>query len=115
VTRHPLKRLFAILFAVAFFSASMSQIMPTVAMPMGASMTMATHDGNLDGPPMPCKGMPSTCMIDVGCVLMIGVPVTGSQVVVHLAWSPVSYQWPAVAIADGRIRVPDLRPPIRLI
>ena len=111
----PLKRLFAILIAVAFFHASMLQAMPAAAMQAGADRTMATYHGNPDSPPMPCKGMTPACMIDLGCIFMIGAPVPASQVIVHLAWFPVSYQWPSAAIADGRILAPDLRPPIRLI
>ena len=111
----PLKRLFAILVAVAFFHASMLQAMPAAAMQASADMTMATYDGNPDSSPMPCKGMTPTCMIDLGCIFMIAAPVPASQVIVRVAWSTVSYQWPSVAIKDGRIRAPDLRPPIRLI
>ena len=115
--RRTLKRLFAILFAVVFFSASMLQVMPAVAMPAGMDMTMVTTDGGgtPDAPPMPCKGMTPACMTDQGCIFMIGVPVPAAPVVVDLAWAPVTYHWPSVEIADGRIRAPDLRPPIRLI
>jgi hypothetical protein len=114
--RHRLRRLFAILFAVAFFSASTLQVMSAVAMPAGMDMTMAAHDGSTpDSAPTPCKGMTPACMIDLGCIFMIGVPVPASQVVVPLAWSTVTYHWPSVGSADGRIRAPDLRPPIRLI
>ena len=115
MSSHLLKRLFAILVAVAFFHASMLQAMPAAAMQASADMTMATYDGNPDSPPMPCKGMTPACMIDLGCIFMIGAPVPASQVTVRMAWSSVSYHWPSFAIADGRIRAPDLRPPIRLI
>ncbi|MSP00454.1 MAG: hypothetical protein EXR07_05300 [Acetobacteraceae bacterium] len=115
MSRHPLRRLLAILFAVAFFSASASQVMPILAQPMGAGMTMAAHDGNSDSPPMPCKGTTPTCIVDPGCIFMIGVPVPASRAAVLLTWSPVSYQSPAATIEDGRIRAPDLRPPIHLI
>ena len=113
---HPLRRLFAILFAVAFFSASMLQVMPAVAMPVGMDMPMVAHDGGTpDTSPMPCKGMTPACMTDLGCIFMIGVPLPAAPVVVDLAWAPVTYHWPSVEVSDGRIRAPDLRPPIRLI
>lgn len=115
-------RLLAILLAVAFFSASMAQAMPGGTMPVAAAMTagmdmtMVAHDGNADCPPMPCKGMTTDCMIGLGCIFMIGVPVLdASRVVVHLAWAPAAYRRPSAAAADGRVRAPDLRPPIRLI
>jgi hypothetical protein len=113
--RHPLRRLFVILVTVAFFSASMSRVVPAVAMPAGMDMTMAAHDAGASGSPMPCKGMTPACMTDQGCIFMIGVPVPAAPVGVDLAWAPVTYHWPSVDIADGRIRAPDLRPPIRLI
>ena len=116
---HPLRRLFAILFAVAFFSASMLQVMPAVAVPAGmdmkTDMAMVAHDGNPDSAPMPCKGMTPACMTDLGCIFMIGVTVPTPQLVVHRARYPVSYHWPSIEMADGSIRAPDLRPPIRLI
>ncbi len=97
----------------------MLQVMPAVAMPMGtdmtAGMTMTAHGGPPDTAPMPCKGMTPACMTDLGCIFMIGVPVPVAPVAVLLAWAPVTYNWPSVEIADGRIRAPDLRPPIRLI
>ena len=118
MSRHPLRRLLAILLAVAFFSASMVQVMPAGAMPAGMDMTMVAHDGNPASQPMPCplQGHDADCMIGLGCIFMIGIPVPdASRVVVHLAWTPVTYHWPSAAANDGRIRAPDLRPPIRLI
>ena len=111
----PLRRLFAILFAAALFSASMLQVTPAAAMPMAMDMTMAAHDASPDSAPTPCKGMTPACMTDLGCVFMVGVSVPVSQTVVYLSWSPVTYQRSYATIADGRIRAPDLRPPIRLI
>jgi len=115
--RHPLRRLFAILLAVAFFSASMLQVMPAVAMPAGMNMSMSATDGGgtQDTQPMPCKGMTPACMTDQGCIFMIGMPVPAAPAAVDLAWAPVTYHWPSVEVADGRTRAPDLRPPILLI
>ena len=113
--RHPLRRLFAILFAVAFFNAAMLQVMPAAAAPMGGNMTMAAHDANPDSVPMPCRGMAPACMTDLGCIFMVGVPIPASQVDLRMTSFPVTYHWPTAMIADGRIRAPDLRPPIRLI
>ena len=115
----PVRHLFSILFAIAFLSATTLQAVTAVAMPMNADMqagmTMAAPDGTPDSAPTPCKGMTPACMIDLGCIFMVGVPTPVSRVAVHLAWSSVSYQWPADIAADGSIRAPDLRPPIRLI
>jgi len=125
MSRPLFRRVFAILFALAFFSASTLQVMPGGAMPMNADMTvgmstmgmsMAAHDGTPDAPPMPCKGMTPACMTDFGCVFMVAVPVVPAvPLVVHLAWASITYRWPSAEIADGRIQAPDLRPPIRLI
>src|SRR5258708_31043846 len=112
---HPFRRLFAILFAVAFFGASTLRIMPAVAMPAGMDMTMATHDGAPDTTPIPCKGMAPDCMSDGSCIFMIGVPVPTASMVVGLALAPVTWHWWPVEVATGRARAPELRPPIRLI
>ena len=118
MSRHPLRRLFAILFAVVLLSAP-ARIMPVVAVPMDMDMTagmaMAAQDGNSDSAPTPCKGMAPGCMTELGCVFMIGVPIPIPQITVKLAWVPVSYAWPSAMLDEGRIRIPDLRPPIRLI
>jgi hypothetical protein len=116
MSRHPLRRLFAILFAVAFFNATMMQGMSAVAMPAHTdmSMTMAANDGAPPSQPMPCRGMMPSCMIDIGCIFVIGIPAPPPRLVVHLTWAPVSYPWPAVEASDGGARAPDLRPPIRL-
>ena len=115
--RHLLRRLFAILCAVASLSASMARIMPATAMPahMAMAMPMAADGGGPDNQPVPCKGMSPACMIDLGCIFMIGVPAPGpGPLVVHLGWEPVSYRLSADKTPVGRIRAPDLRPPIRL-
>src|ERR1700736_4696017 len=112
---HPFRRLFATLFAVAFFGASALRVMPAVAMPAGMDMTMAAPGGAADTAPMPCKGMTPTCMTDVGCIFMIGVPVPAASMVVGLAWAPVTWHWWPVEVAAGRVRAPELRPPIRLV
>jgi hypothetical protein len=112
---HPFRRLFAILFAVAFFGASTLRVMPAVAMPVGMDMTMAAQGGAPDTAPMPCKGMTPACMTDVGCIFMIGVPVPAASMVVGLAWAPVTWHWWPVEVAAGRVRAPELRPPIRLV
>ena len=119
--RHRLRRLFAILFATVFFGASMLQVVRAAAMPMAvdmpvtAAMPMAAHDGAPDKAPMPCKGTMPACMTDLGCVFMIGVAFPLSHSVVRLSWLPVAYQRSQAAVAGGRARVPDLRPPIRSI
>ena len=112
---HPFRRLFTILFTVAFFGASTLRVMPAIAMPAGMDMTMAAQGGAPDTAPMPCKGMTPACMTDVGCIFMIGVPVPIASMVAGLAWAPVTWHWWPVEVAAGRVRAPELRPPIRLI
>jgi hypothetical protein len=112
---HPFRRLLAILFAVAFFGASTLRVMPAVAMPAGMDMTMVAQGATPDTVPMPCKGMTPACMTDVGCIFMIGVPVPAASMVVGLLWAPVTWQWWPVEVATGRVRAPELRPPIQLV
>jgi hypothetical protein len=117
MSRHPLRRLFAVLLTVAFFSASMMQFMPAMAAPAQNVMAMSMQgDGHSDTQPMPCKGMTPACMIDLGCIFMIGVPTPGpSPIAARLTWTQVSYRLPSGETPDGSDRAPDLRPPIRLI
>lgn len=110
---HPVRRLFAILLAVAFFGASTLRVMPAVAMVAGTDMTMAS--GAPDTAPMPCKDMTPACMTEVGCIFMVGIAVPVVPMAVDLAWAPVTYQWSRAGAPDERIRGPELRPPIRLI
>jgi hypothetical protein len=116
MSRHFLRRLFAILIAVAFFNATMMQGMPAVAMPAhtDTAMTMAATDGAPASQPMPCKGVMPSCMIDIGCIFVIGILTPVSRLAVYLSWAPISYPWPAGEASVGRDRAPDLRPPIRL-
>lgn len=109
------RHLFSVLIAIAFIGAATLQALAAVAIPVDAGMVMATPDDATDSAPVPCKGMTRACMVDLGCVLMVGVPAPASPIAVRLAWLPVSYQPPANTDADGNIRAPDLRPPIRLI
>src|ERR1051326_9184494 len=106
---HPFRRLFAILYAVAFFSVSMLQVMPAVAMPAGMDMTVIATDsgGTPDAPAMPCKDMPPACMTDQGCIFMIGMPVPATPAVVALTWAVVTWHWPPADVADAGIRAPD--------
>ena len=117
MSRHPFRRLFAILFAIALLSAP-PRIMTVAAMPMAMDMTagavMAAQDGDPDGAPAPCKGMAPGCMTEPGCVFMIGFPAPVPQIIVKLAWAPVSYARPSTMLDEGRVRTPDLRPPISL-
>ena len=70
---------------------------------------MAQADGDA---PMPCKGMASTCMTDLGCIFMIGLPtVSPALTMTRLSWKPIRYGDP-IQIAGGLTSKPALDPPI---
>ena len=118
-----------ILFAGAFFSASMVQAMPAGAMSMNPAgvmsmsqagvmsmtgdMTMLVHHDTSDNAPMPCKGITPACMNDLGCIYIVGIAVPATALVVWRAFAPVAYLGPAGGVPDRREQAPDLRPPIR--
>ena len=110
-----------ILFAGAFFSASMVQAMPAGAMSMRPAgvmsmtgdMTMLVHHDTSDNAPTPCKGITPACMNDLGCIYIVGIAVPAAALVVWRAFAPVAYLGPAGGVPDRREQAPDLRPPIR--
>lgn len=105
---------------VAFLCAGVTQAMPSATMlaPPEAAMTMPmimeTAD---DGTAIPCKDlapcqdrMPG-CMLDLGCVFMIGLPMPDPPAVTRLDWSAIFY-WMSDVDPAGLTRKPALDPPI---
>ena len=74
-------------------------------------MVMAQSDG---GASRPCEGMTPDCMTDLGCILMVGLPIVSSlSATTRLSWSRIRYGEIAL-VADGLTRKPALGPPIFL-
>lgn len=97
----------------AFLSAGVGQAMPraVAAPPSIATMTM---DMAGDGVPAPCQEKMPGCMLDLGCIFMVGLPIPSTPAVTRLSWSSVAY-WVALAVPVGLSREPALDPPISLV
>ncbi|MCW3476387.1 hypothetical protein [Limobrevibacterium gyesilva] len=97
----------------AFLGAGVVQITPIAqATPSAMTMNMAQDDG---GPPQPCKHMTPGCMVDLGCVLLLGVPVPPVMLAVaELEWSQVTYLSSSPA-TSGLAPEPAIGPPISLV
>jgi hypothetical protein len=105
---------------VAFLSVGLVQSLP-FAQPDAAGMTMMADQGD-DGTVMPCHDTQTPpcqdkvpgCMIDLGCVFVVGIPVPPAPAVSSPAWSRVAY-WQSVQLAEGVSPEPYIGPPIRLV
>lgn len=110
----------AAIMIVAFLGAGLVQNLPS-ALADTAGMTMMADMGG-DGAAMPCHDtqtppcqdkMPG-CMIDLGCLFVVGIPVPPAPAVSGPAWSRVTY-WQSVRLAEGVSPEPYLGPPIHLV
>jgi hypothetical protein len=110
----------------AFLGAGLIQNMPSAqadaASMAAADMTMVADQGDGTAPmpchgtqkPTPCKDQVPGCMTDLGCLFVVGIPVTPARAVVSPAWSRVAY-WQSASLAEGVSPEPYLGPPIRLV
>jgi hypothetical protein len=113
----PLRLLRQIVFLVtlgAFLSVGVTQAMPRAVAP-SPSMAAMTMDMATDGSmPAPCQEKMPGCMLDLGCIFMIGLPLPATPTVTQLSWSSVTY-WMTSAVPAGLSRKPALNPPISLV
>ncbi|WP_149536685.1 hypothetical protein [Siccirubricoccus phaeus] len=104
----------------AFLGAGLVQNLPS-AQADTAGMTMMADMGD-DGAAMPCHDTRTPpcqdkvpgCMIDLGCLFVVGIPVPPAPAVSVPAWSWVAY-WQSVRLFEGVSPEPYLGPPIRLV
>lgn len=94
----------------AFLGAGAMRVSWPVQAAASSGITMMTPaDGDA---PMPCKGMAPTCMTDLGCIFMIGLPtVSPALTMTRLSLSRIRYG-DLAQVADGLTRKPALDPPI---
>ena len=82
----------------------------TGGMMMPGDMVMK-QAGTNDQTPMPCKGMKTGCVSELGCVFMVTLPTPDLSFATTIRWSTIDY--PAAAeILSGRSIKPALGPPI---
>lgn len=107
----------------AFLTAGVTQAMPraVVPAPSMAAMTMEMAPMDMgamqmasDGTPVPCQEKMLGCMIDLGCIFMIGLPIPPTPTVTQLSLSSVTY-WMTSVLHTGLSRKPALNPPNSLV
>ena len=96
-----------VLSLLAFVAAGLSPAMADMAMRTNAvAMSTASDD------PMPCcPEKAASCVTDVGCVFLVGLPMPPLTVSTALGWSLLRYDF-SHDRADGLSIQPALGPPI---
>jgi hypothetical protein len=105
-----LRQIISMLLVAAYLSATIFASAPAAsAAPceMSGGMKMkqdsATHQ-------MPCKGLKTGCVTELGCVFMVSLPTPDLTVTAAIDWLPVTYTVSAEFL-DGRSTKPALGPP----
>jgi hypothetical protein len=107
-----LRQLFSMLLVAAYLSATILVTAP-VAYAAPSEMSggmMMNQDGTCDQMPMPCKGMKTGCVTELGCVFMVSLPAPDLTVTATIDWLPVTYTVSSEFL-DGRTTKPALGPP----
>jgi hypothetical protein len=106
------RRVFVVLTLIAYVGASV--LLPAAAPAMAGDLTkgMAQHQ-EAPSDKMPCKHSAPTCITDLGCVFLVGLPTLPDPTLLTLtAWSSVSYPGSPDAL-QGRSVKPAIGPPMR--
>ena len=106
-----IRRFFVILSLVAFLGTGLAQGMKIDPIaPSGHPMTMA----GMSETPMPCcPDKAASCVTDIGCVFLVGMPVPASTFANTFAWSTVAYRV-SHEVGEGLSLLPAIGPPILL-
>ncbi|MFC7693679.1 hypothetical protein ACFQY5_33250 [Paeniroseomonas aquatica] len=97
----------------AFLTAGVTQAVPRAVAPP-PSMAMMTMDIASTGTQVPCQEKIPDCMLDLGCIFMVGLPLPSMSAVTQLSLSSVTY-WMTSVVHTGLSRKPALNPPISLV
>jgi hypothetical protein len=106
-----IRRFLVVLSLVAFVGTGLAQGMKIDPIaPSGNEMTMS----GMSEAPMPCcPDKAASCITDIGCVFLVGMPVPASTFASRLTWSVVAYRI-SHDIGEGLSVLPALGPPILL-
>jgi hypothetical protein len=109
-----IRRFFIILSLLAFAgTASAQAVNLDIGQHSGSSMTMP--DMSDTDVPMPCcPGKAVSCVTDMGCVFLVGLPLPASMPAIGLILSQVTYPI-SHDNAEGLSTQPALGPPILLV
>jgi hypothetical protein len=106
---------------VAFLGAGLVQHLPSAQAGTGGMSMMADQGDDAAATPCrdaqkpdPSKDKMPGCMIDLGCLFVVGIPVPAAPTVSSPAWFRVAY-WQTAHLAEGVTPELYLGPPIRLV
>jgi hypothetical protein len=106
-------RVFIVLNLIAYVGASVIMLAAGPSMAGDMADGMAQHQ-EAPSDKMPCKHTAPTCITDLGCVFLVGLPTIPDPTLLTLtAWSSVSYPGSPDA-RQGRSVKPAIGPPISL-
>jgi hypothetical protein len=106
-----LRQIISMLLVAAYLSATIFITAPAAyAAPSEISGGMMMQHGSSDQMPMPCKGVKTGCVTELGCVFMVSLSPPDLTVTVAIDWSPVTYTVSSEFL-DGRSTKPALGPP----
>ncbi len=104
-----LRQIISMLLVSAYLSATVFATAPAAfAAPCEMSSGMTMQHGADDQ--MPCKGLKTGCVTELGCVFMVSLPTPDLTITAAIDWSPVTYTVSAEFL-DGRSTKPALGPP----
>ena len=106
------RQILSMLIVAAYLSATIFVTAPVAyAAPTEMSGMTMQQNGTHDEMPMPCsKGMKSSCVTDFGCIFMVSLPASYSNVATLISRSPVTYAITAEFPPENSIK-PALGPP----
>jgi hypothetical protein len=108
-----LRQILSMLLVAAYLSATVFFATAPVAYAapsdMSGGMTIQ-QNGTNDQMPMPCKGMKTGCVTELGCVFMVSLQAPDLTLTAAIDWLPVTYSVSAEFLV-GRSMKPALGPP----
>lgn len=106
-----LRQLISMLLVAAYLSATILVTAPAAyAAPSEMSGMKMKQDGTKGEMPMPCKGVKTGCVTELGCVFMVSLPAPDLTLTAAIDWLPVTYTVPSEFL-EGRSTKPALGPP----
>jgi hypothetical protein len=103
-----LRQIISVLLVAAYLSATIFVTAPAASAAPSEMSGMTMQHGTNDQ--MPCKGLKTGCVTELGCVFMVSLPAPDLTITAAIDWSPVTYTVSAEFL-DGRSTKPALGPP----
>jgi hypothetical protein len=102
------RQIISMLLVAAYVSATIFAPAAFAAPSQISDGMMMTQSGNSEQ--MPCKGMKTGCVTEVGCVFIVSLPAPDLTAIAAVPWLPVTYSV-SPDFLNGRATKPALDPP----